>query len=404
MSLRGNKVTGNRNFSSKIAVPVLSLSVGLFSQQVPAATADQQFQQYITDICFQIITPPPGVVWDVAQMCTQTSSGWAGGGGAAPSVNLGTANAGSGISSRKKQEGRERLDEEKEKPEKGASADDGGWGLLVSPQYGKSSRPETALESGYRSELTGLAIGLDRRFSDSLVLGIVVGQTNDKAAFFNNAGSLNSTVNTATMYGTWLPSESVAVDGYLGYGKLNFDSQRKVVFGAAISGTASGSTSGRQIMAGASASYQADYGRVNLSPFVNLDYIETRINGYNESGTTLLELRYGDRRTTSSIGSLGGRASTSHGYDWGTLVPSVRLAAVHEFRNDAQQISNELVLTPGAGFLVATDTPDRDYLNFGLGVTAALNGGAQLFVDYEKRTQDRLLRSWAVSLGVLVEF
>jgi len=37
-------------------------------------------------------------------------------------------------------------------------------------------------------------------------------------------------------------------------------------------------------------------------------------------------------------------------------------------------------------------------------VAAALDGGAQLFLDYEKRTQDRLLSSWAVSLGALVEF
>lgn len=403
MSIRGQKAA-SRIFSGKIAVPALSLAVGLFTQQAGAATSDQQFQQYITDICFQVIAPPPGVVWDIAAMCTKTSSGWAGGGGGTPSVNLGTANAGSSVASNKKKGIREQREEEKDKPEKGASADDGGWGLLVSPQYGRSDRPETALENGYRSELTGLAIGVDRRFSDSFVLGALIGRTNDRAAFFNNAGFLNSTTTTATMYATWLPSERVAVDGYLGYGRLNFDSQRKVVFGTAISGTASGSTSGRQIMGGLSASYQAEYGRVTLEPFVNLDYIETRINGYNESGTTTLELRYGNRTTTSSTGSLGGRVSTSHGYDWGTLVPSARLAAVHEFRNDAQQISNELVLTPGAGFLVATDSPDRDYLNFGLGVTAALNGGAQLFADYEKRTQDRLLRSWAVSLGVLVEF
>jgi hypothetical protein len=43
-------------------------------------------------------------------------------------------------------------------------------------------------------------------------------------------------------------------------------------------------------------------------------------------------------------------------------------------------------------------------MNLGLGISAALNGGTQLFLDYDKRAQDRLLSSWAVSAGVLVGF
>jgi hypothetical protein len=77
---------------------------------------------------------------------------------------------------------------------------------------------------------------------------------------------------------------------------------------------------------------------------------------------------------------------------------------VHEFQNNVQHISNELVITPGYGFQVTTDSPDRNYLLSGVGVSAALNGGTQLFFDFEKRSQDRLLSNWAVSLGALVEF
>jgi outer membrane autotransporter protein len=205
-----------------------------------------------------------------------------------------------------------------------------------------------------------------------------------------------------------LYSENVAVDGYLGNGKFNLDNQRHFAFGANVIGTMSGNTTGQQTMAGLSTSYQADLGRFNVSPFFNLDYIKTTIKSYNESGsnvdTNLMALHYGDRSVTSLTSSLGGRLSTTYGYDWGTLQPSARLAAVREYQNNATQFTNELVLTPGTGFLVATDAPDRNYLSLGLGVSAALNGGTQLFLDYEKRTQDKLLSSWAVSLGALVEF
>jgi uncharacterized protein YhjY with autotransporter beta-barrel domain len=309
------------------------------------------------------------------------------------------------------------LDEQNEKTDKGASADGGGWGFLLTPQYSKSNRTETDLENGYQSELTGLNVGLDYRFSDSFVVGGTIGQTKDRATFLNNAGSLKTSNNSFTLYSTWLPSERVAVDGYLGYGKINFDSQRHVSYGK-IDGTTYGSTSGNQAMAGLSASYQMEAGRFNVAPFFNLDYIKTSFNGYNESGSfvpdpangginmgsSLLALHYFDRRTISFTSSLGARIGTSYGYGWGTLLPSARLAAVHEFQNKAQQLKNELVLTPGFGMSVATDAADRNYLLSGLGVAAALNGGAQLFFDFEKRSQDKLLSSWAVSLGGLVEF
>jgi len=320
------------------------------------------------------------------------------------STNLGIANADSGAALRKKKGIRELRDEQKDQPEKGASADGGGWGFLLTPQYGRSNRTETDFENGYQANLKGLVAGLDYRFSDSFVFGATLGQTRDNATFLNGAGSLKTGNNTINLYSTWMPSENTSVDGYLGYGNLSFDSQRLVVFGPIILGMASGNTTGKQVLAGMSVSYQKDIGRINLSPFINLDYIKTSITGYSESGTTLMELHYSDRSTISFTSSLGARVSSSYGYDWGALQPSMRLAAVHEFQNNAKQIYNELVITPGIGLLVSTDAPDRNYLNLGLGVSAALNGGTQLFLDYDKRAQDKLLSSWAVSAGVLVGF
>jgi outer membrane autotransporter protein len=117
-----------------------------------------------------------------------------------------------------------------------------------------------------------------------------------------------------------------------------------------------------------------------------------------------LELHYGDRSTISSTASLGLRLGQSYNFTWGSLNPSLHGAGVHEFQNNSTLINNELVITPGAGILVATDEPDRDYFLSGLGVVAALNSGTQLFLNYERRSGDSLLDSWAVSLGLLKEF
>lgn len=392
-----------------VGVMVVGVGIGGGSRHAYAATSDTQFHQYLLSIC---LSPTVPASWDapkVLQMCLAAFPNLGGpvDGGTAPSsvsANLGTVNAGGSLSSRKKQGARIPLDEQKDSSVKGASADGGGWGLLISPQYSKNSRTGTDLENGYQSSLKGLNVGLDYRSSDSFVFGAIIGQTKDDATFLNNAGSLKTRNNTVVLYSTWLPSEAMSVDGYLGYGKINFDSSRRVAFGTGISGAINGATTGKQLMAGLSTSYQMTAGRLNIAPFFNLDYINTSFKGYSETGTTLLELRYSDRRTASLTSSLGGRFGTTYNYEWGALIPSIRLAAVHEFQNNSKRISNELVITPGTSMVVTTDAPDRNYLNLGLGVAASLNSGAQLFLDYEKRTQDKLLSSWAVSLGGLFEF
>lgn len=413
------KVKASHRFiRNSLFAPVLSLFFFLLPHHA-LAVSNTQFQQYIFSVC-TVGAIPAG--WDansLSAMCQAAfPGGFAGGPSGATNVsgNLGTANAGGGLATRKKKF-RMPLDEQNEKTDKGASADGGGWGFLFTPQYSKADRTETDLENGYQSDLAGLNVGLDYRFSDSFVVGGTIGQTRDKATFLNNAGSLKTRNNTLTLYSTWLPSDKVSVDGYLGYGKISFDSQRHVSFGK-IDGLTSGGTSGKQYMGGMSTSYQMEAGRFDVSPFFNLDYIKTSFNGYNESGafvpdpangglnmgSSLLALHYFDRSTISFTSSLGARVGTSYGYNWGSLLPSARLATVHEFQNNAQQLRNELISTPGFGMSVTTDAPDRNYLLSGLGLTAALNSGAQLFFDFEKRSQDRLLSSWAVSLGGLVEF
>jgi len=156
-------------------------------------------------------------------------------------------------------------------------------------------------------------------------------------------------------------------------------------------------------MAGVSAAYQASLGQVSLAPFFNFDYNKTNINGYNENGTTLLELHYGDRSAISATGSLGARRAPhtvmhgevcSHRCAWRRCMNS-------EQCQPDQQRAGEHTRYWISG---CNGCAGPQLFNRRIRVTAALNGGTQLFLDYEKRNQDRLLDSWAVSLGVLVEF
>ena len=88
----------------------------------------------------------------------------------------------------------------------------------------------------------------------------------------------------------------------------------------------------------------------------------------------------------------------------GFLVPNARVAVVHESKNDSRSIDKSLVITPGNDFVIDTDKPDRDYVLIGVGVTAALNSGTQIFFDYEQNAEHDFLDTWAISIGMLAEF
>lgn len=371
-----------------------------------ATVQDVIFEQYVSNICLNRNNPLPG--WNgaaVLQMCNI----------AFPTIiisppppttvtsNFGATTTGNSLSFRNKKGKQSDSSEHDKKSRKGASADDGKWGWLVTPQFGNSTRSNTDLENGYQSDLVGLNIGVDYRHSDQLVVGAILGHTKNDAQYQDAAGSLKVTNSVLTMYGTWLASDKVAVDGYLGYGTSSLDSRRNIVLHS-VHGTTQGNASGKQSMAGASVSYQQNSGRVDFSPFFNLDYANSTVDSYNETGSTGLELHHPERSVASLTSSLGARMGTMYSYKWGALTPSVRLATVHEFRNKPRQIYSELVITPGTGFVIATDAPDCNYLNFGLNFAAALNNGAQLFLDFDKRSQDSLLNSWAISFGGLMEF
>ena len=392
----------NDNLLRGVAVASFSLLLAGLPQKALATAADTVFMTFIQDLCGgTVYTQPPGTVWDTTSLSAMCVRATGAGNVGVPNVAIG---AGGGGATRNKKVFREQMEDEREKSGgKGASADGGRWGLLVAPQFGKSRRIDTQLEHGFESELKGLSIGLDYRFSDSFVTGVMAGYVRDSVSYFNSAGTLKTSSSSLTVYGTWLPTESIAVDGYLGYGKNGLDSQRRVVYGL-IDGTSSGNFTGKQLMGGLSIGYQMDLGEVSVSPFIGLDSIKSTTAEYNETGTTGLELHMRDSKSLSTTSSVGVQVNTTHNFQWGSLSPSVRVAAVHEYQNNSQVRPVELVSAPGVGISIQTDSPDRNYLDASAGMVAGLNGGTQVFLNYEVRAQDALLKSWALNAGMLAEF
>jgi hypothetical protein len=200
-----------------------------------------------------------------------------------------------------------------------------------------------------------------------------------------------------------------------------------------MTGLITGSYDASQDIQGASINYDLYLGSWSLGGFIAMDSVETETEGYAEEGQrtnsgagdpvgspqmgdpTGLELAYPDQEFESKTESLGLRAAYNAQFDWGMLIPNMKVISVEEKENDSRTIdiffvtSQNSVVPPSLGFtdapfVATTDAPDRKYMTGGLGVVAAFNNGIQVFLDYEQRSGHTFIDTSSVTLGALFSF
>jgi len=343
-------------------------------------------------------------------VCNQVLAGGLAGGVYTPGgtvANVGNAGSYGGAGQAGLQRQRELDDEEAKKRRKrgGGSGDftAGPFGGFVSAQTSRTTRALTDLENGYDAKLGGLLIGLDRRFGNALIAGASLGYTDSDSDYLGDGGTLSARNTTLMLYATYLPTPRAYLGAYLGGGRGTLDATRRFDV-PPISGVATSSTNSSQTMAGLSGGYNWYSGGLSVSVTGGADYVRNRTDATTETGTTGLEFIYPEQTTTSLTGTLGTRASYRYAFTWGAIVPSVRAAYFHEFRDDARTVSPRLVVSPSTVFAFQTDSPDRNYYVGGAGATIEMGRGTQIFVDYEKRGGHRFIDTWSASIGLIAEF
>jgi outer membrane autotransporter protein len=297
-------------------------------------------------------------------------------------------------------------EEAKKRRKRGGGSGDftaGPFGGFVTAQASRTDRALTDLENGYDAKLGGLLFGLDRRFGNALVTGASLGHTDTDSTYLGDGGTLSARNTTLMLYATYLPAARAYLGAYLGGGSGTQDATRRVAVGN-IFGTVASTSKSRQAMAGLSGGHNWDSGGLSFSVTGGADYVKSRTDETTETGTTGLEFIYPEQTTTSLTGTLGARASYRYAFAWGAIVPSVRAAYFHEFRDDARTVSPQLAVSPSTVFAFQTDAPDRNYYVGGAGATIEMGRGTQIFIDYEKRGGHAFIDTWSASIGLIAEF
>jgi uncharacterized protein YhjY with autotransporter beta-barrel domain len=222
-------------------------------------------------------------------------------------------------------------------------------------QEGKYYLANATLRAGYRA-------------TNDLTVGAYAGY-NHTDAETDNAGS--ELTNMGAHAGGFIDyrHKQFRISALAGYTYSSYESERRV-FGQ----TASGDTTGHQIMLAAEATYDhfIDKDKTwTISPILGLNFAHHWIEGYTENGAGVANLTVDDQDSQSLQSKVGAEASKSFYYGIENRVTLFGNAFYRrEFLDDGRDVDVAFNSAAINAFTVQTEDPARDFFDIGLGFEA----------------------------------
>ena len=239
--------------------------------------------------------------------------------------------------------------------------------------------------SSLRYSTDGISIGVDRRVSNKLALGLGLGYARDKSEIGSDGTKTQATGSSLALYGSYQPTPVIYVDGLLGYGVQSFDTDRYV---AVVTDFAHSRRKGAQIFGSLAAGYEHSRNGLLVSPYARLDFATERLKQASETGAGTNALTYFEQTVTMLQSSLGLRIESQHQTDFGWVQPRLRLELKHDFEKNRQAevaYTDQLIGAPSSAprYAMTLNAAKRHSLLMGFGSDFIFRKGMKLGIDYQ---------------------
>jgi outer membrane autotransporter protein len=221
----------------------------------------------------------------------------------------------------------------------------------------------------YNNNAGGFLAGADYRMSENFAVGVFAGYEYSYAKY-NGGSSTQGNSALFGLYGGYTNENGYYADAIVSGGYTGFQTRRSIEFGT-IDRTARANPNSGQFSAAVNLGKDFEIGHFTLGPIVGAQYTYAGVGGFTESGAESLDLALGQQNANSLRTNLGARLA----YEWNasenlTLIPEVRGFWMHEFLNNGRNISSALDGGSGPSFDYETETPYRNSVFGGVGVSA----------------------------------
>jgi len=266
----------------------------------------------------------------------------------------------------------------------GASADRFAFNLrkaefFIAGHYDEGDVDTTTTSVATSYDTRAFSSGVDYQFRDDFIGGVALGVIDGNSRNDDGSGSFDTSGMSLSLYGTYFNEKGIHVDGMFSYLNLEHDSTR-------LSGanTVMANFDSRQLSVMVQAGWDRPIPNGNgliATPFVNLSYVNSKVDSYNESGVGALAV--GKDTSNSLTSELGVALSKMISRSSGSFNLIGEAAFVHEFNDDGRSVS---VSTVGSTTTFTTPVQglDNDYFRVGLGVTTKLKSNTSLDISYNR--------------------
>ncbi len=232
------------------------------------------------------------------------------------------------------------------------------------------------VQPGYSFSTNGFNVGVDRRLTDSFILGVTGGYSSGNSDLDFDQGSAKIKSVIAGIYGTNYSRNGVFMDAYIGGSFDSYDTNRRIPF---MGRTATGHPSGTSINSILQFGLDRHIGKKKISPVVALEYNRATIDSFSEDGANALNLNVQQQTASSLLSIIGGRVSRDFGKGKTVWTPSLQLGWEHEYLSDERSIDAQFHAGGGAfGVQTAQAGTDAAVVNIALASRFSERVGAQI--------------------------
>lgn len=281
------------------------------------------------------------------------------------------------------------------------------WGFFINGTISMGERDKTGRELGFDFDTFGVTAGLDYRLGNNKVLGVALGYANFDSEIEDEAEMQSDGV-TLTGYGSFYVNDNFYVDTRISYGQPNFDQSRRINFtlnDTTIDRVAKGETSANQYSASVSMGYHFYKNAWNITPNASINYVNTSIDSFTESGAGGFNFEYAQQDIKSFKASLGLSISRAISLEKGVITPQFDINMTREMENNGGLIEARFINAPDDEvFWIETDEPDRTFGNAGLGLVFIGANGKQAYINYRSIFGLEGFSRGTINLGLRFEF
>ena len=273
------------------------------------------------------------------------------------------------------------------------------WGVYANGQVDIGRQSAVDTQSAFKVTSNGVTLGTDYRFDGNHILGAALGLLWANT-HVSDGGSQNANGYSFSFYGSYVPVENAYIDAIINAGHNRYHSSRQQQ-GA---GQATSSTNGDQFGAAVNAGWNFNEGALTLNPYLRVEYIDAKVNGFTEDGTPGDALAIGEQRAKTTTLTLGGQVSYAASTSWGVLVPYGRLEWQYVTHSSTQAVTAQFAGLTSPSTILPTLGQDKSYGNFGVGTSAIFGNGFAAFFNYEQLFGKENFRDQKYTLGLRIDF